>query len=231
LLLDDNNIDSIPCFSFLNNLDTLHVQGNEVTFDDILCNSAASDYVFCPQDSIGERLLVDLAPGDDYIIELSIDDNIVMNQYQWFKDGVLLSATSVNQLELIDVNMDDVGVYNCLVTNSAASCLELNSRDVSITVMQTGLFDQPAYLEHLTVSPVPFIDKLTVDFTLNEMRHLSMKLIDITGREAHVFDERTQFEPGAYSIVLDVPQVISNGIYFFTVSSEDERISVILVKN
>jgi Leucine-rich repeat (LRR) protein len=83
----DNQLTVFPDLTNISSLTQFDVSGNNLSFDDILHNlSLLTRYL--PQDSIGVALEVKLNQGDDYSIDLGIDEEITDNVYQWFKDGM-----------------------------------------------------------------------------------------------------------------------------------------------
>ncbi len=140
--IENNLIADLPDMTgmeFMKN-DTTAVFGNQLTFEDILPNMALTEeafqprFYYAPQDSIGEELEVRLSQGDDFTIDLGIDEAIEDNNYRWLKDGAEVQTNNVNKLVLENLTADDAGVYSAEVTNPGVPGLTLLSRPVTIII-------------------------------------------------------------------------------------------------
>jgi hypothetical protein len=70
------------------------------------------------------------------VINLGFDNAVTTNVYNWYKDGVFLTTTTVNQLSFASVNLSDEGIYTCNITNTtpALSGLTLISKPITLRV-------------------------------------------------------------------------------------------------
>lgn len=125
LYLSDNQLSgTFPNFS---NLEKLWIFNNQFTFEEIIGNNPSQQYYYYAQAKIGKEETITLNAGENYTIDLGIDESITSNVYQWFKDGQIFQQTSVNQL-----TVTEPGVFTAKVTNPNAPDLTLESYAVTI---------------------------------------------------------------------------------------------------
>jgi hypothetical protein len=148
LILNDNDLDSVPDLSGSTNLLALGVKGNRLTFDDIIFNiskynaatvyeGSANSFVYTPQDSIFVDTTYRKVVGDPLTIDLKIDGALRSNVYTWKKDGVFFRTTTTNKLVFIGgVAATDAGIYTCTVTNTNAPLLTLISRNMTVNIVE-----------------------------------------------------------------------------------------------
>jgi Leucine-rich repeat (LRR) protein len=145
LVLNDNDLDSVPNLSVSTTLTALGVKGNKLTFDDIIPNiskfNAAATYenssnvfVYAPQDSFFMDTTYRKVVGDPLSIDLKIDGALTSNTYTWKKNGVFFRTTTTNKLVFASLASSDAGRYSCTVTNSNAPLLTLVSRNMTVNV-------------------------------------------------------------------------------------------------
>jgi len=129
----------IPSFTNLLFLRYLDINENQFTFEDFMLgyNNLTqqiinpSKFIYAPQDSIGNRQVVDLTAGASYTIDLLIDNTITTSTYYWYKDGILIDSTlGINEYTITNFQPVDSGVYtarviNTIVTNFNSSTQEL----------------------------------------------------------------------------------------------------------
>ncbi len=141
-----NNLDSLPDLTYIStwglegNPNVFYIQGNRLTFDDVLPNMpiinafpAASGYA--PQDSIYSDTLITRLVGQSLTIDLGIDAGISTNQYQWFHNGNLLAPIiGNNKLIFNALTVLDTGMYWVHVTNPNAPNLTLYSRKITLQI-------------------------------------------------------------------------------------------------
>lgn len=137
LKISNNLLDSIPDLSQFSVLDTLFVQNNRLTFEDVIPlvqNSIIVNLKYAPQEQVGYGQNANVTELQPFTIDLGIDKNVSGNQYVWLKNGVTYSVTSSGVLIIPQVQMADSGVYVCQITNPLAPNLILTSRPVILTV-------------------------------------------------------------------------------------------------
>lgn len=142
LFLDNNKFTGgIPDFSAHTNLSYFRIENNNFTFQDIISTYPANNlvttsnlgsYTYSPQDSIGTDTILYVNLNAPVTLELFIDDAVTTSTYTWFKDGTLLSTTTVNQLTSPNILPSDLGIYHCQVTNPNAPGLTLQSKGIQL---------------------------------------------------------------------------------------------------
>jgi hypothetical protein len=134
-----NFLDSIPDLSAFPILNTVQLQDNKLTFEDLIPSSDHpnfSSFVFMPQKKVGVAKSIHLIETDTLIIDLNIDDTVTSNVYTWYKNGQPLTTTSVNQLVINNLSVNDAGIYTCIITNKIPqlSAISLSSYDYTVDV-------------------------------------------------------------------------------------------------
>lgn len=135
IYLGKNHLDSCKQFTILSTLSVLDIEKNDLTFDDILNNwGIAGNYVYDKQDSVGNIQNINLNVGDNYTYKLDFDETVSSNEYQWYKDGTVISGATSNQLSLSNVVLTDAGKYDCRITNLTATGETLEIKPIFISV-------------------------------------------------------------------------------------------------
>jgi len=128
LYLQDNRLVNLPNVTTIAGLDTLFIQNNLFTFEDIEPNLATpiDSIAYAPQDSVGSPSDTTLAGGAKLTLRVNVGGN--NNQYQWLKDGAPIAGANNNTLTIVVATSNDVGAYVCRITNTVAPKLTLFSR-------------------------------------------------------------------------------------------------------
>ena len=137
--------------SALSDLNTLTVQENHFTFEDIEPNIGApnSTFTYSPQDSVGLALDTILSIGAS--LELSVAVGGTANQYQWYRDDVVISGAEQSTHSITSAQVADSGSYICEISNTIATELILYSRPVTVTVL-----DPAGISDHTVAIPKEF---------------------------------------------------------------------------
>ncbi len=123
-------------------MDTLHLGGNNLQFNDIEAIFSWDNYdsfhefVYIPQDSIGITKIETGKTGETITLSLTNYYPGPSDQYQWFKNNSVIQNATHATLELSDLNLADAGKYFCKITNPVADKLTLNSRTITIQVLE-----------------------------------------------------------------------------------------------
>lgn len=118
LELSENQFDSLANLSpvGLENLQLLSVNNNRLTFDDIEHNlNKFADFNYSPQDSINTIDTIEVVAGNPANFSTQLNSSNV--NFQWLKDGELLTDSVRNMLEFENVVEQDSGVYTCRITS------------------------------------------------------------------------------------------------------------------
>ncbi|MBX9853701.1 MAG: leucine-rich repeat domain-containing protein [Cytophagaceae bacterium] len=112
--LRDNLLNTFPDLSAFPGLTTqVSFQNNKLTFDDLLPSSAHplfTSFGRSPQRPGFYDTLYGVQQ-EDLIIDLNFDDTITNSTYNWYKDGVLIAATSINTLNIDSLTIDIRSLY------------------------------------------------------------------------------------------------------------------------
>ncbi|MBN2104644.1 immunoglobulin domain-containing protein [bacterium] len=130
---DGNQFTDLPDLSGLANLRQLHIYNNQFTFEDIEPYINIFDFWYFPQDSVGEAQMITTFLGDS--LTLSVEVGGTQNQYQWYRDGTLLTNADASDYTVNPVVSADSGNYICVITNTLATNLTLYSRPICVTVL------------------------------------------------------------------------------------------------
>ncbi|MFC1574371.1 leucine-rich repeat domain-containing protein, partial [Candidatus Latescibacterota bacterium] len=136
LWLSNNQFTDLPCLSALASLNSLKIENNKFTFEDIEPNIGLPNVtiVYSPQDSVSTTQEINVNEGESLTVSVSVGgDN---NKYQWKKDGTIISGAASSSYTINSVNLTDAGSYICEITNTVATNLTLYSRSKNVTVTQ-----------------------------------------------------------------------------------------------
>lgn len=137
LKVDNNEFSYCPPFNTLASLQVLQVENNQLSFDDILpnVNINLNQFTYSPQANIIQSETVNLNPGQNYTIQLEIDEDVSNNKYEWAQNGTpYQNLMGVNELVFTNVMAPDEGDYVCQVTNPSAPNLALFSNPVKLKI-------------------------------------------------------------------------------------------------
>jgi len=137
LKLQNNRLDSLPDFSLFTTLDTVHVQNNRLTFEDVISLAKKTSIVnvkYAPQDSVGISQNLFITENQPFRIVIGIDKKVTTNHYTWYKNGKIYATTKTDTLFIPQVQLADSGNYSCQVHNALAPLLTLNSRNFILKV-------------------------------------------------------------------------------------------------
>jgi len=128
--LRDNDFTSIPTF-VSTSITSLTVYGNKLNFGHLEPNIGKTGFVYSPQDnlpggtasaSVGTTLTVPFStPGAN-------------NQYQWYKDGVLIAGATTQQFSKPNAQLSDAGNYIVRITNTLVTGLTLETEPFVVTI-------------------------------------------------------------------------------------------------
>lgn len=147
LILSNNKLDSIPDLTTMTNLSTLNVSGNQLQFDDMEANVGITNFTFADQVIPGEQTTSFIDRGTD--VTLSVDVKGAANLYQWQFNGMDISGANSSAYIIQDLAFDEMGVYECTITNSLLPSVTLTSPSDSVLAISdvsgavTGINDTP----------------------------------------------------------------------------------------
>ncbi|MEM1136110.1 MAG: immunoglobulin domain-containing protein, partial [Bacteroidota bacterium] len=134
--IQNHAFEDVPAIVNPNLLTEIGIARNKLTFEDILPYAPLTLNVFsyAPQDSVGDGGSFTVNSGENFTINLEIDQNITNNTYKWYKDGALVFEGNSNSYTVEAVEEQDAGKYTCEVTNREAPELTLYARAVTLIV-------------------------------------------------------------------------------------------------
>ena len=145
--ISDNRFDSVPKLNLVEwtipfvGTPYFYVQGNRLTFDDVLPNLAILPASFLKnyanQDSIFQKITYTKNVGETLTVDLGIDGALTTNKYLWFKNGIRFDSSNSNTLILRGLQMCDAATYRVEVSNPNAPQLTLYSYDIRLIVNGT----------------------------------------------------------------------------------------------
>lgn len=181
--INNNMFTDFPDISSLTTVQYLYMEDNSFTFEDIEPNIgiASTKFTYSPQDSVGNTQSQTLNEGDTAIMISTVGGSA--NQYQWYKDGVIISGATNDTLLLKGVTSSDNGQYTCKITNTIASSLTLNRRIINLFVNSLTLLSELSNTQKNTmIYPNPSLDgKFTIEST--NYKDGFIYLFEISGKE------------------------------------------------
>ncbi len=138
LTLHNNSLSDLPAFDSLTLLRELYTENNEFTFEDLEPNIGipSDTFVYSPQAKIGMPDTVYLNAGDNHNLFIDVDG--ANNQYQWYLNDNTISGATDSVYSISNATLGDAGDYTCLITNTIATNLTLESYPIQVHV-QTSM--------------------------------------------------------------------------------------------
>ncbi len=140
--IHDNQLEgSIPTqITNLTNLNTFDISENKFVFedfeDDFNHYNGLTTFRYAPQANINTQQIATVVEEASYIfvVRATISPN---NMYQWRKNGVNISGANNYFYNIARTNSSHVGVYDCLITNSIVTDLQIRKEPVTLNVLFT----------------------------------------------------------------------------------------------
>jgi len=223
LYFNDNDLVDLPSLSALSSLERLYIQNNRFTFEDIEPNlgvvSDPSNFVYSPQDSVGEALDTIVNQGSSLTISVSVGGEY--NLYQWKKDGMIIPGAEDSVYTMDPVGSGDDGLYICEVANDSATDLTLYSRPITVSsvsaVPEAGL---PKIYSMTVVKRIIRDNRLEVKYGLPEEAKVKFSIYDIRGAKVSELSEENP--AGNYSVKINMSSKPA-GVYFFRMEANDRK--------
>lgn len=124
LIMGSNNqLTKLPDLSGFLNLTNVELQNNQLSFEDIIPSSNHPQYTTVfhiqPQDSLNSTQVISAIKGSTVTLQLNFDMNVIGSTYNWYKNNVYITSTSIPSLTLTNILDTNQGTYTCTVTNSS----------------------------------------------------------------------------------------------------------------
>ena len=124
-----------PQLAAMDSLEKVSLHDNQFSFDDLLPGLTHSyEFYYNPQRVLGESDTIALNTGEDYTVDLSIDEGLNSNVYRWYQNHEFLSETTQPSISLTNVDPSASGVYHCVITNPAIDDFALLTSPLYVTV-------------------------------------------------------------------------------------------------
>ncbi|HVD98981.1 MAG TPA: leucine-rich repeat domain-containing protein [Cytophagaceae bacterium] len=121
--ISDNQISQLPDLSFMNTPTQVHLDHNNLSFEDLLAvvsNSNYSSTVFelFPQNILGNYADTIVKKNGQFRFKLNIDESVNSNTYEWYRKNTYISSTSSDLMQINGVADSDTGSYYAVIKNS-----------------------------------------------------------------------------------------------------------------
>nr|WP_321227626.1 T9SS type A sorting domain-containing protein [uncultured Psychroserpens sp.] len=156
----------------------------------------------------------------DENINRESENTAMNNEYQWFKDDVLITNATNNTFTILNTQESDSGIYHCEITNTIVADLVIERADITLTVDSSLSINDNDIFEIKTY-PNPVKSWLTLDFGIQN--NVAVSLIDVNGK---IVLEQT-FNTTLTTIDLST---LSSGLYILNLSSEDKQVTKKIIK-
>jgi hypothetical protein len=222
LYIYDNDFVDLPSLSGLTSLGDLRIQNNKFTFEDIEPNIdvANEEFHYSPQDSVGEAADTIINEGSSFTMAISVGGE--SNQYQWTKDGSVITGATDSSYTIGSAEPDDSGSYICEITNTVATDLTLYSKPFNVTVSSSGVLDDLSTVYAMNVRRGAADKTFEVRYSIPEKTSIKLGVYNINGTKVKEF--RAEKTPGIYSIEIDMNGSPA-GAYFIKVEANKGKFS------
>ena len=133
-----NQLDSLPDLTMPDSIVSLDISSNKFTFEDLEYNMDLNkdiSFIYSPQDSIDENQSITKERDESFSYDLITGG--AQNNYQWYKNGVLLNSQTTATINIDNLTRKNSGEYYCQVSNTIVPDLILTSRIISLLVNDT----------------------------------------------------------------------------------------------
>ncbi|MEQ9302047.1 MAG: IPT/TIG domain-containing protein [Cyclobacteriaceae bacterium] len=117
--LSDNEVDGLPDFTVMENLDTLVLEDNSLEFDAILKNLEIDSFNFANQAKITVKVEERIREGLDFRLAIDVDGRDL--SYQWYFNGEGIPGADSTVYNIIDIDFEQMGQYRCDIQNATVS--------------------------------------------------------------------------------------------------------------
>ncbi len=133
--VESNLLDILPDVNAPTMLIELMVSGNKLSFEDLEYNMDLIpdvNFTYSPQDSIGENSEFTKNVGESF--NYTITTGGTQNNYQWYRNGILLDSQISATLEISGLTSSDAGIYYCEITNDLVTDLTITTKKIGLQV-------------------------------------------------------------------------------------------------
>jgi|GEM_PF-4370724 len=134
--LSGNKLTSIPDLSVIPSLTTVNVGKNRLDFSSLEpLKGKITNFSYEEQAVIGTPESILVNTGSPYLISLTTGGTA--NQYQWYRNGVLIENANASSYEIASVNRQTMGAFELKVTNTIVDGLTLSFAPKSVLAVAT----------------------------------------------------------------------------------------------
>ena len=112
------------------------LKNNNLTFSDLdnsVINSINTTFSIQPQRNLNNEEEIELELGDEANLAVTGLSHAI-NQFQWRKDGTNLPNETSATFSILSSTVTDIGVYDCVITNSSVPGLTLYRNTITISI-------------------------------------------------------------------------------------------------
>lgn len=133
---DNNNLTgNVPNFSNYK-IESFNINFNNFIFSDLETNhsnnASINGYNYNPQNKLSEDEVKYLTIGDNITLNATIAGS--NNQYQWYKNNVLINNATNPTLSFTNIQIAELGDYECRITHPTVSDLTLQTGVFSVRI-------------------------------------------------------------------------------------------------
>lgn len=128
--LQGNLLTSIPDVNSLLNITSFDVSQNNLEFGSLELNIGVPGFTYADQDSIGVG--GDLFGEADLDFQFDFVTSGITNNYQWYKQGILITGSTSSIITLPTIRRAEMGKYYVEVTNDSVPGLTLTSKSFEL---------------------------------------------------------------------------------------------------
>ncbi len=142
LYLSENNFSELPDLTALTNLVPFQIVNNFFTFEDIEPNIGFPSMIYLPQKPIVAPDEILIQEGDELNISIPVGGSA--NEYQWFKDNIIIPGAITDNLIIPNVTGADAGTYYLRITNNLVAGLTLQTENIDVIMgtLVLGVIEQ-----------------------------------------------------------------------------------------
>ena len=94
------------------------------------------EFLYAPQNPVFKDTIILVNEGEDFLLNLGIDEEVSSNTYTWFKEGAFLANNSDNSISIPEMSKEEEGVYQVEIINENIPGLTLISNPITILVTE-----------------------------------------------------------------------------------------------
>ena len=225
LYVNGNQITDLPDFTAIYWAEGAKVklQNNALTFEDLepnmwVANDANLDaFEYSPQALLTEKDTLNINLGDAF--ELGVSCGGTENIYIWTKDGELIDGADSDTLIIASSQVDDSGLYKCIVQNTLVPGLDITSDTFTVVVSDPSNL-RTANESVLQINSNPVQNVLSID---SKDVIESVSITDITGKQVR------SVRVNNVNLRMDVSDLV-NGIYIVSLKGKTTDSVVRIIK-